>query len=197
MSEQGTTVLVAVETWRNPGQSRVVIRRADRRTGDMTGEEMVNGGKTFTITPLERELNQRMAYSPELDLFSNGTLTPIDLIEGSDAAREFARNPNLLSDGDMQRLVTPARGKAKEASDAAFAEKLASINNPTTVARLLQLAEEEDAPISRVRAIQARLSELEGLGMQRTSVDGGSPASPDAPRGQQLRPGAPRPTTPR
>lgn len=190
-------VVVAVETWRNPGQSRVVIRRLDHR-GELKGEEMIGAGKTFSITSQERQLNQRLAYSPKQDFFANGTLTPVDLIEGSDAALEFATNPHLVSDTEMQRLVTPARGKAKEASDAAFAERLATIDNGTTLARMLQLAEQEDSPVSRVRAIQARLAEVEGLGFNPTTgPDGGAPSSADAPRSEVRRPGTARPVTPR
>jgi hypothetical protein len=195
-----TMLTVVPETWRNPGQGRVVIKRLDH-LGQLSNEEMVNAGATFTITALERKLNQNLAYSPEQDFFANGTLVPVDLIEGSDAAREFADNPHLVSDAEMQALVTPVRGARKAAADEAFLERLATITNATTLSRLAQLAEEEDAPISRVRAIQARLAQVEGLGLQQTGMvpgpDGGAPSSDDAPRSEIRRPGTARPVTPR
>jgi hypothetical protein len=201
MSQQLAQQVVTVvpETWRNPGLGRVVIKRLDHM-GQLTNEEMVNAGATFTITTLERQLNQRLAYDPEQDFFANGTLVPVDLIAGSEAEREFADNPHLVSDAEMQALVTPVRGTRKAAADEAFLERLATISNATTLSRLAQLAEEEDAPISRVRAIQARLAQVEGLGLVQTGMvgpDGGSPSSAEAPRSEIRRPGAARPVTPR
>lgn len=185
--------VVEVETWRNPGEARVVLLRLDH-LGNLNREEIIRGGATFTITPRERELNSQKAYNPGLDFFSNGTLVPVALIEGSEAAREFAANPNLLSDGDMRQLVRPAqKASAKAAADGAFAERLAQIQNATTVGRLLALAEEEDAPVSRVRAIQARLAEIEGMGL---AVGSDTPVP--TPRDEQIRrPGTSRPVTPR
>jgi len=195
-----SVVTVVPETWRNPGQGRVVIKRLDH-LGQLREEELIGAERTFTITPLERELNQRLAHSPEQDFFANGTLEPVDLIEGSAAAREFAENPHLVSAEEMQAMVTPVRGARKGAADQAFLDRLASITNATTLSRLAQLAEEEDAPISRVRAINARLAEIEGLGLMQTGMvpgpDGGSPSSAEAPRSEIRRPGAARPVTPR
>lgn len=202
MSQQlaQSVVTVIPETWRNPGQGRIVIMRLDH-LGQLREEEMVGAGKTFTITPLERELNQRLAYSPAADFFANGTLEPVDLIDGSDAQREFADNPHLVSLQEMQAMVTPVRGARKGAADQAFLDRLATIDNATTLSRLAQLAEEEDAPISRVRAIQARLAQVEGLGLSQTGMvpgpDGGAPSSAEAPRSEIRRPGTARPVTPR
>lgn len=175
MSQQAT---VQLETWHNPGPGRVVILRTDGR-GDLVVEEMVGPERNFVLASAEREQMQRLAYSPEQDMFSNGTLMPVHLIEGSQMAREAASNPNLLSDGDMRTLVT-GKGKSKPAAAAAFEEKLATIANATTLGRLLSLAEAEDAPVSRVRAIQRRLSEVEGVGGPRpaeASIDGPAAAA--------------------
>lgn len=188
MSQQ---VVVQLETWRNPGQARVVIKRFDGR-GEPNRDELIRGGATFTLTPQEREVNQRLAYNPDLDLFSNGTLVPVDLIEGSEAALAAARNPNLLSDDDMRGMVVrrgPASTKAK--ADEAFGERLAAIQNATTLGRLLALAEEEDAPVSRVRAIQRRLAEVEGLGLTAPA-----PIVDERATANGARPGALRPVTP-
>lgn len=188
MSQQ----VVQVETWNNPGQARVVIKRMDHR-GEPSRDELIRGGATFTITPEERAINQRMAYSPQLDFFRNGTLVPVALIEGSEMALEAATNPNLLSDGDMRSLLARRSGAAKTKADEAFLAKLANIENATTLGRLLSLSEEEDAPVSRVRAIQARLAEIEGVGFLAPGEDEAQ-SSPDAPAG---RPGIARPVTPR
>lgn len=147
-----------LETWKNPTEGRVWINRLDYH-GELDKVEVIGGGKTFHITQRERKLNQEMAYNSDLDMFTNGTLTPVRLIEGSEDAAAFAANPNLLSEDDMRGLVKPGRGPAKATSDA-FVDRLATIKNPATLERLLSLAREEDAPLSRVEAIQGRLAEL-------------------------------------
>lgn len=150
-----------VETWQNPGQSRVVVRRLNHRD-ELVNDEMVGPGRTFTITSTERELNQQLANSPEQDVFRNGRLVPVQLLEGSDIAREVATNPNLLTDGDMRVLATAGtQSKSLEAA-AAFQHRLSQITNPTTLERLYQLAIDEDAPYSRVTAIMRRLGEVGG-----------------------------------
>lgn len=190
MSQQ--TQVVELETWMNPGQGRVVIRRFDHR-GELVNEEMVGPERSFAISTFEREQNQRLAASPNQDMFRNGTLAPVHLIEGSDAAREMAANPNLLTDGEMHSLVGPAKGKSKAKAGEDFVARLADITNATTLHRLLQLAEADDAPISRVRAIQARLSQVEGVGLQTgdSVVDGPGAGGPAG------RAGAARAVTPR
>lgn len=181
-----------LETWQNLGQGRVVIKRIEARTGDLTKEEMVGPGKSFTITTREREANSALAYNEKLDFFRNGTLTPIHLVEGSDAARELANNPNLISDGDMRTMVGASKSRAKVE---AFAERLRAIENPTTLSRMLQLAEEEDAPVSKVRAIQARLAEVEGIGFSpvpERPVDGPAAGGPGRDSGAMSRAVTPR-----
>lgn len=166
-----TQLVVELETWRNPGRGRVVIKKFDHR-GEPTKEEMIRPGQTFTVTAAERQVNQNMAYSPDTDMFRNGTLAPVQLIEGSEMAREAAINPNLLSEGDM-RVMVGARGKgpAKAEIAEAFAERLDSISNSTTLRRLLAMAQEEDAPYSRVLAIQERLAAVEGPGYEPAGAD--------------------------
>lgn len=158
---------VSVETWKNPNQGRVVVLKMDHR-GELTREEMVRPEATFTITPAERALNQQLAYSPEVDMFTNGTLAPVQLLEGSDIAAAVAANPNLLSEREMHTLVTAAATEPPDvaALAQAFAERLGSIANATTLRRLLDLAITDDAAYSRVTAIQRRLAEVEGPGYE-------------------------------
>jgi hypothetical protein len=185
-----------LETWKNPTEGRVWINRLDHR-GELVKVEVIGGGRTFHISSQERKLNQEMAYNADLDIFLNGTLTPLRLIEGSEDAAAFAANPNLLSEDDMRGLVKPGRGPAKATTDA-FVDRLATIKNPATLERLLSLAREEDAPLSRVEAIQGRLRELSGS--QFTSTAAPDSTSPDlaltgASRGSK-RQGSTRAVTP-
>ncbi len=195
-----TQIIVEIETWRNPGAGRVVLRKMDHR-GELNKEEMIRPGQTFTITPVEREANQNMAHSPELDMFRNGTLAPVRLIEGSDIAREAAVNPNLLSEGDMRSMVgVRGKGPARAEIAEAFAERLDSISNSTTLRRLLTMAQEEDAPYSRVLAIQERLAAVEGPGYEPAGADddpvASAPPGGDRTRSAAAGPGS-RPVTTR
>jgi len=174
-----------LETWKNPTEGRVWINRLDRH-GELEKVEVIAGGRTFHISSAERRLNQEMAYNSDLDLFANGTLTPVRMIEGSDDAREFAANPNLLTEDDMRGLVR----KTKASTDS-FVERLATIKNPATLERLLSLAREEDAPLSRVEAIQGRLGELS------TSSPYASTASTQSTSPDLALTGASRPPTKR
>jgi hypothetical protein len=174
-----------VETWKNPTEGRVWVNRLDHR-GEPKRVEIIGPGRTFHVTPAERRLNQEMASSSDLDIFTNGTLTPIRLLGTDEAeAAAFATNPNLMTEGDMRALVAkPKRGAATDA----FAERLGEIRNGATLQRLLALAREEDAPLSRVEAIEARLAEVApGVVQERVTttsspVPASAPAAPPSPR---------------
>lgn len=158
-----------LETWKNPNEGRVWINRIDHR-GELSKDEIIGPGKVFHMSALERRLNQEMASDPDLDIFTNGTLSPVRLIEGSADAEAFKSNPNLMTEGDMKDLFKPAKTEAAkaEATDA-FTTRLTAIKNPATLDRLLSLARTEDAPLSRVEAIENRIREIAGV--QSASVD--------------------------
>ena len=184
-----------LETWKNPPAGRVWINRLDHR-GELGKVEIIGSGRVFHLSPAERRLNQEMAVNPDLDIFTNGTLTPIRLLGTDEAeAAAFANNPNLMTESDMRNLVGKAKGKQD-----AFAERLAGIRNPATLERLLALAREEDAPLSRVEAIQARLAELGQSFVQERVATTAVPISGDTPdRGparKNAREGAARAVTP-
>lgn len=172
-----------LETWKNPTEGRVWINRLDHR-GELAKVEIIGSGRVFHLTPAERRLNQEMAVNPDLDIFTNGTLTPVRLLGTDEAeAAEFASNPNMMTEGDMRALVGKTKGKQD-----AFAERLAGIRNTATLERLLALAREEDAPLSRVEAIQGRLAELGTSFVQERVTTTAVPISPEASaRGPQRK----------
>lgn len=149
ISETSTTDL---EMWENPGRSRVVVTKL--AANGQRRSEIVNGGRKFHISPLERRMNQELAFNEKLDVFKNGTLRPVRLIEGTEDAAEIASNPNHMSDSEMIDLL---KGHAKT-----FAKRLNEIENGGTIERLLELAEspEVDASTSRVQLIRDRVAEL-------------------------------------
>lgn len=185
-----------VETWKNPTEGRVWVNRLDHR-GEPKRVEIIGAGRTFHVTPEERRLNQEMASSQDLDIFTNGTLTPIRLLGTDEAeAAAFAANPNLMTEGDMRSLV----GKPKRGATDAFAERLSEIRNGATLQRLLALAREEDAPLSRVEAIEARLREVSPAVVAERVASTAMPVSAEVttrgPARKNAREGAARAVTP-
>lgn len=161
-----------LETWKNPNEGRVWINRLDHR-GELAKSEIVGPGKVFHISAVERRLNQEMASNVDQDIFTNGTLSPVRLIEGTADAEAFKANPNLMTEDDMRGLFIPAKTEAAKASSTdAFTTRLDAIKNPATLDRLLALARVEDAPLSRVEAIQSRIREV-------ANVQGGPDATVD------------------
>lgn len=136
-----------LETWQSNIKGRVVVSR--RGEYGVERDEMVPGGKKLHITPSDRRMNQERAATPELDVFSNGMLVPIQIGE---AASEFASNPNLLTEDDIREIV---KGHPKT-----FEKRLSEIKNLSIVEKMLDIAKEEDCTVKRVEAIQARQDEL-------------------------------------
>lgn len=165
-----------METWENATKGRVWIKKfgADGRLRD----EIVGSGRSIHLTDAERRINQEMAATEELDVFKNGILQPLRILDGTEAAKEIAENPNHLSDSDIKSLV---RGHHKTLD-----ARLKAIRNPSALQRLLEAAREEDASISVLERIKARLSEV-------------APSLYDevTPIGGDARDGGLRPVTPR
>lgn len=136
------------EIWQNMSLGVVVVQKFDRR-GEVT-DELVPGGQKTSLTKDERLFNMDQAADAKLDNFSNGSLVPVRLIDDADAA-EIASNPNLLTEDDLRKLVKIKKG---------FPAKVNEIGNYTTLNRLKQIAEEEDASVNQVRAIESRMKEV-------------------------------------
>lgn len=141
------------ETWKNATRGKVVVLKYDMR-GNLI-HELVHGGGAFTLSKEERLLNMDRAANENLDVFKNGTLVPVRLLDGDEEAAEIASNPNLITEDDMKSLFK-AHWKTFEA-------KVAAIGNPLTLQRMLQLAEDEEtgATIKQQKTIKARLDEVQ------------------------------------
>jgi hypothetical protein len=138
------------ETWRNETRGRVGVVRFDRR-GELT-HELIRGGGTVYLTPDERALNQDRAATEQLDVFKNGTMVPVKLLDSSENAAEILANPNLKSEQDLRDLFKLQWKK--------FEVEVGKISNETTLNRLKDIAREGDATIKQVSVIEARLAEV-------------------------------------
>lgn len=139
-----------MESWQNTSKGRVLIRRFDARRG-MLGSELVAGGRTFHITPEDRRINQEMAATAELDIFTNGLLHPVRLIESEEDAKELAANPNLMSETEMKAMFGLHHKQ--------FPKRLGELTNVNALTRLLELALDEDSKAThkQVELIKERL----------------------------------------
>jgi hypothetical protein len=140
------------ETWENATLSQVWILTNDPR-GE-TRSELVRPGQKIQVSVDERLLNSDRAYAPDVDAFKNGSLIPVRLIDSAEDYAEHANNPNNLSESDMVDLF--------KLSAAAFKKRLAEIQNPAAMDRIVTLSEDESnkATLAQVKAAQARLEEL-------------------------------------
>jgi len=142
------------ETWANPGKGDVFVLTFDH-TGKLKSVP-IRAGQKLTLTVKERQLNQERAFSGEVDMFTNGRLSPVRLVDSADDYEEIASNPNHLSEGDMVDILK-LKGKA-------FSERLEDITNVIALERMYDLASDESASVSmtQFRALEKRLSVVRG-----------------------------------
>jgi hypothetical protein len=97
-------------------------------------------------------MNQELAASEEQDVFLNGVLQPVRLLEDAEDFERLKASPNHVSEDDVRSMF---RLKA-----AAFTERLSQISNAAALERLMEIArsEEVDATLRQFEAIQARLA---------------------------------------
>lgn len=141
------------ETWKNVTAGTVVLRKIDRN-GELI-HEVILGGRTFHVTPTERRLNEEQCALDSLDPFMNGILTPVRLIESAEDVEALRENPNHMSEDDMTELFKSKGLKA-------FQEKVATVTNPITLGRMVELAKEEEvnATVRQVQILEARLEDV-------------------------------------
>lgn len=166
----------SVETWRNTTYGTVIITRVgEYGRKDST---VVNGGRTFQITPQERRINQSAAATKDLDVFTNGTLSPVTLLDDEPDTEALRSNPNTLDEEELPQLFL-LRGEE-------FSGRINQITTIPPIARLIELARDPlyDATLSQYEALKSREIELSG------SLDDGGPRPPEPD-------GLPRGVTPR
>jgi hypothetical protein len=142
------------ETWANHGKGDVFVVTFDH-TGRLKSVP-IRAGQKLTLTIKERQLNQERAFSSEVDMFSNGRLSPVRLVDSADDYEEIASNPNHLSETDMLDVLK-LKGKA-------FSERLDEITNVIALERMHELASDDTASVSmaQFKALEKRLATVRG-----------------------------------
>lgn len=139
-----------LETWENITDSRYVLKKLNAR-GELASE-IIGSRKTFHLTTQDRIINSEETASSRLDPFRNGMFSPVRLVDSTEDAEEIAANPNLIGEEEMAKL---AKGKVD-----VLRKRIADVENPVVLKRLLEVAEVEDARITTLKAIRERIEEV-------------------------------------
>jgi len=168
------------ESWRNASEGYVVVGLYDRR-GDVE-HQIIPAGGTILLTPEDRSMSQDAAASEDLDIFSNGMMVPVRLLETTEDKAEIESNPNLKSEDDLKEMFSLQWKK--------FEAEVGLIGNVTTLSRLKQLAQSEgiDATVRQVNTIESRINELnpESAVTDVTMQQYGSTVGAKEPRGTRI-----------
>lgn len=142
-----------LEVWKNNVPGIVAINRLGEY--GRVRVELVNGGRVFHITPGERRMNQTQCARADLDIFTNGTLQPVALLDDEPDTPALRENPNVLDDQDIERIFR-LKGEA-------FAQRLDQVTNAGVLARLADLAREPRirATVQQYELVKARQHAVE------------------------------------
>mgnify|MGYP001544259334 CR=1 FL=1 len=145
---QGVAPLDPVETWQNVTKGLVVIKKFSHQ-GGVRGE-LIQAGRKFAITSAERRLNQEIAASDELDIFSNGIVQPVNIPENVQERDEIVSSPNHLSEDELAGFF--------KLHPKTYEKKVYEINNPMTIQYLIDLAESPDvsATVNQLQVLKDR-----------------------------------------
>lgn len=179
------TTTGTLERWRSQTKARHVIKRVS-----LNGftDELITGGSEFYVSPEERVLNQSRC-KPQYDPFTNGAFEPVVLVDSVDDLHKFEPTPNTVTQSEIDELLGTMHWKTAE-------KRLAEIDSPTTLTRLLEAALESDTGSKRVEQIRDRLAAVAPTQVQRAG--GGAVSSvqafdpPDAPQEVSIYPAPPQ-----
>lgn len=141
------------ETWMNAAKGRAGVLKYDR-SGNLRQELVRSGGK-IDLTTDERLVNQERAANESLDIFKNGMLVPVKLLDTAEDSKDIAENPNLKSETELLAMFKLQWKK--------FEVEVGNITNTAAIERMIDVAEREevDATVRQVSVLRARLVELD------------------------------------
>jgi hypothetical protein len=142
---------IGKETWKNATQGTVYVLKSDRR-GDLEHERVRSGG-TILLTPDERAINQDKAANDGLDIFKNGIMVPVRLLDSTEDKAAIESNPNLKTEDELRAMFKLQWKK--------FEAEVSEISNVTTLNRLRQIAMEGDATVRQVNVIESRIADVD------------------------------------
>lgn len=142
------------EVWANLNAGDVYIDLDDPYTPNVRVSHRLGPGDQVSITVAERRFNQSRVPKPAQDLFTNGTLTPVKLVDTAIDFEEIALSPNVKSESDLKDLF--------KLQITQFKKELKEIDNVRLLERLTELADDEKLNVSlpQAKAIATRLAEV-------------------------------------
>jgi hypothetical protein len=165
------TPSIDYELWENASQATIVVRKVD--TLGRISEERVIGGRRVQLTPKERRHNQEQAASDSLDVFTNGIMRPVRLLDDEEDTEVLQSNVNAMSEDAMRDLYKlPIR---------AFVNRVTEVSNPIALQRILELGSDVDATVKQVEAVKAHLDQVRPP-LDEVSIVGGSAVGSAPPR---------------
>ena len=130
------------ELWKNVSPGLRYYLRLDP-IGQQT-HGLVQAGKTFTISDIERQLNQEIAHNAEADLFRNGTFVLVKPTKNT--IEDEVESVNSLSDQEIELAVAEMLGD----DDIPLDLMMETVTSAVTAERILEELVMQDAPQSWV-----------------------------------------------
>ncbi len=151
-----------VEVWKNTAAGMRWYVAFDLQGRETT--KTVPGGRTFTLSTFERQINQERAVSPEVDLFRNGTFVLAKPSE--DTVLEEVQTPNSMTDSEIDELV-----REIVFGDLKVADAIEKINSSVTLSRLYEaLVLEEKSPKNVISTVKKKMDSLESVAVEREVI---------------------------
>ena len=164
----------STEVWKNTAAGMRWMKVIDRQ-GRETGKTVM-GGRTFTITTFDRQVNQDRAAEPGLDLFRNGTFVLVK--ESEETIQDEVASSDSLTDSELATAVHEILAKNMTAEEVIY-----KVESPVTLGRLLEALVAEDAPKSAIDVVKAKKHGIEpGAAVERVAV-----APPPEPKKKEPR----------
>jgi len=137
------------EKWKNVSSVTQWVIATDGY-GQRVGRKVLPG-REIAVRPSERsEIQHRVAHEKN-DIFTNGDMVPVTLVESAPDFAEIQDN-DYLSESDLEDVL---KGRAD-----ALRERVAEIESPTTIKRLLDMCEAKDLASSKVKVLEERYEKL-------------------------------------
>jgi hypothetical protein len=175
-----------LETWRNASNGKAWVW-VHNQIGERQDRQVPAGGKV-QLTSVDRQLNQEMAADDSLDLFKNGILVPIRLVEDAEDFADIEDNPNHITEEEVLALF--------DAPWKTFDKQINEITNRATIERMVSLAEGNevdaegeslvDATMRQVKVLRAREADLVGPADRRADEDAGNVQNVNTPDGAAI-----------
>jgi hypothetical protein len=145
------TKVAKKELWKNVSPGLRYYLRLDPIGNQTHG--VVQAGKTFTISDVERQLNQEIAHDPKADLFRNGTFVLVKPTKNT--IEDEVESVNSLSDHEIETAVSEMLGDDEVPLDL----MMETVTSAVTAERILEELVIQDAPQSWVDRAKVLIKE--------------------------------------